>query len=712
MDSVTFKLATTAGAWIWEKYGERAITDVSEAIKVKWREFKWKKASSDYRHSIKRLYGTVQIMGMANPMPLTQIFTDLYMLDKPTAFQRFDIEHLSTDPSSGLPNARVNGLDLVTKTYRRQITRKDGQPYTERHIDLEERNINLFVLGKPGAGKTTFLKYVAVQAAESQINKVPIFISLKDWADSGKELNDFILERFDICGFPSAKKFLEELFASGDALVLFDGLDEVREETGARDFQIGAINNFVEKNGAVQCIITCRIAANSYTFKPFSYVEVADFADEQIDVFITNWFAKRGGEKDTQAYELCIRQLNKDENRGLRELARTPLLLTLLCLAFNETLTFPERRVELYEEALHALLKTWDASRRIKRDETYKKLSLGHKQNLLSHIAVVTFRQNEYFIQQDRVVNLIKTYVANIPPESTVDDIDGEGILSAIEAHHGLLVTRTFRTYSFSHLTFQEYFTAKYLVDNAANGALSEMLVRHCTDAQWREVILLAASMVSDASHMIKVFRDAISKLVADYQRLRDFLCWADQKASTIEAERPVLRGFYLYVELCLRFPNRSGFILMPNSRVIELVRAVSENPKLFPQLYVDYTLSLCLNRARALDRTRSARRLIDLQGVAQMVREMGLSNLAYELAEINLPAVDDRDSEWKQFSTALAAIVRKYRDIGSEWPLTSADEQRLGVYLKTNRLFEECLDLAYMPADEKRNIRDTVYCD
>src|SRR5918911_32635 len=171
-------LIIAAGAWVWEKYGAK----------------------------IKKLYGTMQIMGMAEPVPLDDIFTDAYMLDKPTAFGRFDIERLkqvaAIDPDAPPPNAeRVNGLRLV-----------------------KEKG-NLFILGKPGAGKTTFLKYIALQAAEQNIDKIPIFITLKHWADSGLELMPFIAERFDICGFPEAQPFVEELLKSGSAIVLFDGLD-------------------------------------------------------------------------------------------------------------------------------------------------------------------------------------------------------------------------------------------------------------------------------------------------------------------------------------------------------------------------------------------------------------------------------------------------------------------------------------------------------
>lgn len=50
-------------------------------------------------------------------------------------------------------------------------------------------------------------------------------------------------------------------------------------------------------------------------------------------------------------------------------MASTPLLLVLLCLAYEENLTFPQNRSELYKDAIQALLKKWDTSRGIQRDE-------------------------------------------------------------------------------------------------------------------------------------------------------------------------------------------------------------------------------------------------------------------------------------------------------------------------------------------------------
>ena len=83
-------LAFTAGAWLWDKYGETVTNKAADTVKGRWKKFKWGTAAEAYRAKIKKLYGTMQIMGMAEPVPLDDIFTEAYMLDKPTAFGRFD----------------------------------------------------------------------------------------------------------------------------------------------------------------------------------------------------------------------------------------------------------------------------------------------------------------------------------------------------------------------------------------------------------------------------------------------------------------------------------------------------------------------------------------------------------------------------------------------------------------------------------------------
>src|SRR6185503_6358376 len=176
-----------AGAWLWDKYGKMLIESAASGAKDRWKRFTWDEASKNYRAKVNKLYGTMQIMGMVTSVPLDHIFTDAYILDRPTAFTRFALEKLknaSQYENGPLGNRkRINGLRMVVEKG------------------------NLYILGKPGAGKTTFLKYIALKATEQTIDKVPIFVELKRWADSGLDLMDFILEVFETCDFPDAQSF-------------------------------------------------------------------------------------------------------------------------------------------------------------------------------------------------------------------------------------------------------------------------------------------------------------------------------------------------------------------------------------------------------------------------------------------------------------------------------------------------------------------------
>ena len=54
--------------------------------------------------------------------------------------------------------------------------------------------------------------------------------------------------------------------------------------------------------------------------------------------------------QDAVKAETFMGRLQQD--KGIRELATSPILLTLLCLVFEESGTFPENRSELYKEGI------------------------------------------------------------------------------------------------------------------------------------------------------------------------------------------------------------------------------------------------------------------------------------------------------------------------------------------------------------------------
>lgn len=455
-------------------------------------------AAKRYAGKLEERYNTIRIFGMQKPLPLRSVFVSINILEKITANQRLTIEELDKQ------------FDRDRRSFGIKRRTKEGSKVAD---ELEK----FIVLGKPGAGKTTFLKYTALRSLDGIFKKkrIPILISLKDFSDSNKLLIDFIVEQFDICNFSEAKPFIIRVLKNGDFQILLDGLDEVSKDK--EDFVIREICNLSNKYSDNQFVISCRIAAYNHWFTKFIDVEIADFTENQIEAFVNNWFMN-----EPKIAKLCWKKLNSDKQ--IKELACVPLLLTLLCLAFDESMEFPKNRAELYKEALDALLKKWDSSRRIKREAMYKTLSTKRKESLLSFIAKETFEKDEYFLPQRTIEKCISNFIRNIPnvKEETLET-DSEAVLKTIEAQHGIFVERAKGIYSFSHLTFQEYFTAKYIVDNIVDGTLHNLIDNHFTDDKWREVILLTVGMLDRADIFFLTAEKAI-KVIAHKNNLSTLL--------------------------------------------------------------------------------------------------------------------------------------------------------------------------------------------
>jgi predicted NACHT family NTPase len=376
-------------------------------------------------------------------------------------------------------------------------------------IEVVEQTDKLLVLGKPGAGKTTLLKHITLAAIDGKLqhDRIPIFISLKAFSDSKKTLMEFIASQFDVCGMGDdfGEGFIKHMLDKGKCIVLLDGFDEV---TSNQESVVREIQAFSDKFSASKYILTCRIAGYSYVFEKFTEVEVSDFTDDDVRTFAKLWF----GEKPDAA-KLFLDSLFDNANLPIKELASIPLLLTLLCLGFSESLEFQANKAELYKEAIDALLKKWDASRGIMREDVYKNLSIRRKEHLLTEIAATAFEKGEYFVPKRVLEDRIGAFIQHLPETDPKKlEIDCEAVLHSIESQHGLIVERAQGIFSFSHLTFQEYFTARYIVDNQARGTLENLVSNHYFTAQWHEIVLIVSGMLSDAEPYLKHVRQVISR--------------------------------------------------------------------------------------------------------------------------------------------------------------------------------------------------------
>lgn len=196
--------------------------------------------------------GTMRVLDMTQPIGLNDIYTNVNVLEKITANRRKEIPELLKECK--FEEFERFGLGRITE---------------ERVPGLEavEKYPKLMILGKPGAGKTTFLKYLAIQSVEGKFKTelVPIFITLKDFAEANDKPNllKYISQQLSTCQVTDNQ--VVEIFQHNKGLVLLDGLDEVREEDSQRVLK--KIRHFSDLFRDNPFVMTCRIAAKEYTFE-------------------------------------------------------------------------------------------------------------------------------------------------------------------------------------------------------------------------------------------------------------------------------------------------------------------------------------------------------------------------------------------------------------------------------------------------------------
>ncbi len=689
----------------------------------------WDAVLDRYREWVKDNYGTMRVLGKPEPVSVEGIYTDVYLLDRPQATERFDPGRLPQDRVQIKGRGkRLNGLEV--------IHRSDNQ--------------RLVILGKPGAGKTTFLKHIALRAADGKLDdRVPILVYLREW--TGGELMEFLTRLSSNGGITDPRAFIEHLLNTERALLLLDGLDEVNEPQ-RRDL-IQSIEEFHRRYGDCRILLTCRAAATPHQFEGFSEIEVADFTEEQMLTFARNWF----GEDTTKAvaFQKAIKQ-----DKHLRDLGRTPLLLGMLCLTFNEQGTFLQKRTDLYQRGLDALLVKWDESRSIEREavrraEIYHNLSLGRKHQMFAYIAHETFEQGEMLISQKRLERLIADYLVVTPYAPARIDIDAGAVIKAIEAQHGILVEYAQRVYTFAHPTFQEYYSAHYIVEQAGCGDAGAIprLLGHAHEEHWREVILLTASMLDKAKCFFYEYLDALDTMVRDYAVLVDFLTWAQRRVERADTvyKTAATRAYYVYLTLYSIYnltravdliyvidPNlahilNQAFVIDPN-RDFEPILELDLAPDLDTALALDYTLVSALNLARNFDFALTLPDLVHdlnhalIRSQSRTLASASAINFNHAITQalvyaqklehdalsavLNILFLSTEDAPWEIWRAVaddLRTTMIKYQNIGHDWKFTKEQVRVLEHYLATTELLGECLNVANISDTDRAAIEDLL---
>lgn len=397
---------------------------------------------------------------------------------------------------------------------------------------LVESSRNFVFLGDPGSGKSTLLRALALIEHSPKLRsrykckaheRLPIFLILRRYADElranpGLSLSDYVVStaRSDYNLQAINSDFFEYYLESGQALVLFDGLDEL-PNPALKEIIRDRIRTFVSSYPGNTVIVSSRVvgydAPHRFDEAEFKHYRIARLTLPEIERFITDWYTVRKISKRDRddSVSSLVKLLGDEAYASIRYLAENPLLLTIIALVHRVGQSLPDQRVMLYQKCTETLLTSWHLS---KQSASENKVQGKQERLNQRRIEAIAFwlheRAGTTGADQRAVVPLtellhfltehIRTHEFRHQAESDPEDLAAE-FLEFARVRAGLLIEVGDQQYSFVHLTFQEYLASCHIVTKSERDGVSQawsMIAEHVDDPRWNEVVRLLVGSLRD----------------------------------------------------------------------------------------------------------------------------------------------------------------------------------------------------------------------
>ena len=382
----------------------------------------------------------------------------------------------------------------------------------------------ILLLGPPGQGKTTSLRHLAatlVDAADEapeqgQERLLPVLVRLSDYSQA-RERDQVLSPVAHVSssvrrtGRPDPARVLEGELGQGRCLVMFDGLDEVRDPDRRRSLT-ECVQGFIAQYPKNHYILSSRrvgIDEGPWEDSGFTTLRASGWGRKEVELFLANWSALHHGHPPTKECHECsarTRELIDEIGRlpQVREIAANPLVLTILASLAHANVGLPRRRrADLYAKVVETFLVTWEASKRkAQPGDVLHELALDAREFewFLSALALEMLRRNLTLAPRWWVADFLQAYLQDhlgFGLEEAKQECDR--VIRYLTERSGLVLERGPDLFGYAHLTFQEYFASVGLLQESHAkdaGAVTKRLRDRMYDPRWQETVKLVAAQL------------------------------------------------------------------------------------------------------------------------------------------------------------------------------------------------------------------------
>lgn len=340
---------------------------------------------------------------------------------------------------------------------------------------------NIVFSATAGAGKSMLMRYLYIQCLQTQTERLPIFIELRDLnQDQSVTIQQYIIRKIKEYFDEFSEHQLKYALEAGYIILFLDGFDEIHhDKRTAYEREINELSARFEK----LCIfLSTRPAETFANFEKFHVYKVQPFTKEQVRLLITKV------EYDEEIKALFHRKLDDGLYETHHEFLINPLLTIMMLVTLQQFADVPSKIHLFYEYAFEALFGRHDATKGGFKRTRHTSLALDDFKRLFSYFCMYTYVNGLLTFSSDDLLTILQQSIvaSQIDTNKALfkNDLTESTCMLALD---GL-------GYTFSHRSFQEYFAA-YFICRVKPDEFERTIPQLVRRGKYDNVVLMASEM-------------------------------------------------------------------------------------------------------------------------------------------------------------------------------------------------------------------------